>query len=206
MFFYTFCQENLPRTMPFQYCRVRSLNPHKYLKIKMYELSSSLPVMRCSTIHHTLLVYFFCDIFFTIYTKGTLLLCIIYINDYFFPAYVKFRKDLRLLFPKVSVINVILMIIIRYIFFLRLNFRNTGILFCKQNKSFYWIKIILLPEKNIDYICNIEFVQNFKNFLLPKEVRNFFSTLYFLNMIPNNIDISNTNINQKKVQIFIKTK
>ena len=51
-----FCQENLPRTMPFQYCRVRSLNPHKYLKIKMYELSSSLPVMRCSTIHHTLLV------------------------------------------------------------------------------------------------------------------------------------------------------
>ena len=54
--FYTFCQENLPRTMPFQYCRVRSLNPHKYLKIKMYELSSSLPVMRCSTIHHTLLV------------------------------------------------------------------------------------------------------------------------------------------------------
>ena len=56
VFFYTFCQENLPRTMPFQYCRVRSLNPHKYLKIKMYELSSSLPVMRCSTIHHTLLV------------------------------------------------------------------------------------------------------------------------------------------------------
>ena len=57
MIFYTFCQENLPRTMPFQYCRVRSLNPHKYLKIKMYELSSSLPVMRCSRIHHTLLVY-----------------------------------------------------------------------------------------------------------------------------------------------------
>ena len=52
----TFRRENLPRTMPFHYCGVRSLNPHKYLQIKINELSSSFQVMRCSTIHHTLLV------------------------------------------------------------------------------------------------------------------------------------------------------
>ena len=40
-----------------QYGRVRALNPHQYMKSKMYEPSSSLPMMRCSTIHHTLLVY-----------------------------------------------------------------------------------------------------------------------------------------------------
>ena len=63
MFFLYFLPIKLATDHAFalQYCWVRALNPHKYLK--MYELSSSLLVMRCSTIHHTLLVYIFMYIY-----------------------------------------------------------------------------------------------------------------------------------------------